>query len=94
MAAETGKTPGQVLHESLQRSASAESGIPLEQYARWDEILQRQRDRMEDVARDVIDSAVDVLQRVALGTDDRLAHQAREALGKVDKLTENAEAGR
>ena len=53
MAAETGKTPGQVLHESLQRSASAESGIPIGQYARWDEIRQPRRDRMEDAARDV-----------------------------------------
>jgi len=35
-------------------------------------------------------TAVDMLERVALGTDDRLAALAGEALAKVDKLAEDA----
>jgi hypothetical protein len=37
-------------------------------------------------------TAVDMLERVALGTDDRLAALAGEALAKVDKLAEDAAA--
>lgn len=48
-----GRTPGQVLHESLRESAPAAFGYPIGGFATWEQIPQLQRDRLENAARDV-----------------------------------------
>jgi hypothetical protein len=67
----SGKTPGQLIHESLCESAVAEFGMPIEAFQPWDQVRESQRTRLEAAA-----AAVET-EQLLLAREDRDAVRER-----------------
>jgi hypothetical protein len=78
-AAETnGKPYGQVLHDSLQRSAGATFGLLVSDFVAWDQVPEWQRGRLESAADDLI--------AAYLAADDPEARERAEFLADAASL--------